>query len=51
VNIFWIFTYLVAQKLIEVLQLVGVGNFPIQRSVPLLRDPSGTTDLYGGVTA
>ncbi|TNN89309.1 hypothetical protein EYF80_000597 [Liparis tanakae] len=36
------------QKLIEVLQLVGVGNFPIQRSVPLLRDPSGTTDLYGG---
>lgn len=44
-----LYAHLVAQKLIEVPQLIGIGDFPIQRGVPLLRYPRGTTDLDGGV--
>lgn len=43
--------HLVAQELVQVSQLVGVGDFPIQRGVPLLRHPRGTADLDGAVTA
>lgn len=43
--------HLVAQKLIEVPQLIGVCDFPIQRGVPLLRHPRGATDLDGWVAA
>lgn len=45
------FMHLVAQKLIKMSQLIGVCDFPIQRGVPLLRHPCGTTDLDGGVAA
>lgn len=43
--------YLVAKKLIKMPQLIGVCDFPIQRGVPLLGHPCGTTDLDGWVTA
>lgn len=43
--------HLVAQKLVEVPQLIGVCDFPIQRGVPLLRHPRGATDLDGWVAA
>lgn len=43
--------HLVAQKLVKMPQLIGVCDFPIQRGVPLLRHPCGTTDFDGGVAA
>lgn len=46
-----LYAHLVAQKLVEVPQLIGIGDFPIQRGVPLLGYPRGTTDLDGGVAA
>lgn len=51
VNILMHFTHLIAKKLIKVPQLIGVGDFSVQRGVPLLGDPCGSTDLNGGVSA
>lgn len=45
------FAHLVAQKLVEVPQLVGVGDLSIQRGVPLLRDSCGSADFDAGVSA
>ena len=46
-----VFTHLVAEELVEVPQLVGVGDLSVQRGVPLLGDSGGAADLNGGVSA
>lgn len=40
---------LISQELVQVPELVGVGDLSVQRGVPLLRDPRGPADLDGGV--
>lgn len=42
---------LIAKELVQMSQLVGVGDLSVQRGIPLLRDPRGTADLDGGVAA
>lgn len=42
-------SHLVSQELIKMSQLVGIGDFPIQRGVPLLRHPCGPADFDGAV--
>lgn len=41
---------LISQKLVEVLELVGIGDLSVQRGIPLLCDPRGTADLNSGVS-
>lgn len=43
-------SHLVPQELVQVSELVGVGDLPFQRSIPLLGDPRGSADPDGGVT-
>lgn len=40
---------LIAKELIQMAQLVGVGDLAIQRGVPLLGHPRGAADLDGRV--
>lgn len=40
---------LVAKELIQVAQLVGVGDLAVEGCIPLLLDTCGAADLDGGV--
>lgn len=42
---------LIAKELVQMPQLVGVGDLAVQRGVPLLGHPRGAADLDGGVAA
>ena len=42
---------LIAKELVQVAQLVGVGDLAVQRGIPLFRHPRGAADLYGGIAA